>query len=37
VPEASLRDAVARFEEAQKGFIQVAGIAAFDPKANSHG
>jgi hypothetical protein len=32
-PEAGQGDPVARFKQAQKEFIQVAGIADFDPKA----
>ncbi len=33
--EAGLRDPVARFKQAQKEFIQVAGTADFDPKAKA--
>ncbi len=32
-PEAGQGDPVARFKQAQKEFIQVAGLADFDPKA----
>ena len=32
-PEAGQGDPVARFKQAQKEFIQVAGVADFDPKA----
>ena len=34
-PEAGQGDPVARFKQAQKEFIQVAGIADFDPKAKA--
>jgi hypothetical protein len=34
-PEAGQGDAVARFKQAQKEFIQVAGVADFDPKAKT--
>ncbi|MBI3759774.1 MAG: Ti-type conjugative transfer relaxase TraA [Deltaproteobacteria bacterium] len=35
-PEAGQGDPVARFKQAQKEFIQVAGLADFDPKAKVH-
>jgi len=35
-PEAGQGDPVARFKQAQKEFIQVAGVADFDPKAKAH-
>jgi hypothetical protein len=34
-PEAEQGDPVARFKQAQKEFIQVAGVADFDPKAKA--
>jgi hypothetical protein len=34
-PEAGRSDPVARFKQAQKEFIQVAGVADFDPKAKA--
>ena len=34
-PEAGQGDPVARFKQAQKEFIQVAGLADFDPKAKA--
>ena len=34
-PEAGQGDPVARFKQAQKEFIQVAGVADFDPKAKT--
>ena len=36
-PEAGQGDPVARFKQAQKEFIQVAGMADFDPKAKARG
>jgi hypothetical protein len=34
-PEAGRGDPIARFKQAQKEFIQVAGVADFDPKAKA--